>query len=730
MQEKNHPWRVMITAAMLMLTPLSAAMAQTPEDQAIRLQAQEIFRDRETGLIHAVGNVEATYGQRLLLSERLIYDRATETVTAEDKVTLVEPDGTVHFADRLEVTEDLKDGIVHGLRTLLPDDSRFAANGAVRKADVTTEMSKGVYTPCQPCQEEPSTPPLWQIRARKIIHDHEARDIRYHDAVLEFFGVPVFYTPYITQPDPTVKRRSGFLTPRLENSTLLGLVVGTPYYHVVNNHFDFTFEPILVSGHSLAGEITENVDFHVIGKGEARAEFSQGAITIGGSLTKSNLQSRSGMIKKRLRGNIASQGMFDINRDWRWGWNYNHASDQTYLRRYGFSGKNILDQRVFAEGFRGRNYMRIESIGFQDLRPSARSGDIPRSIPTIDYRFVGQPSRKGGFFTLNLNNSNLFRSQQYNSHRLSLGGGWHLPITTRGGQVFSLDMTARGDAYYITDRRTDENIKRRDIFRSRIFPQATLSWRYPFFRPLMNGHIILEPAAAFAAALDNDNPSDIPNEDSLAIEFDDSDLFDPNRFSGYDRVETGQRFDYGILMGIFGPRSGSMQLFLGQSYRLQKQDALSALDGSIQQRSDMVGRFILRTQRYLNIQGRWRLNTGTFKPRLAEVGFSLGPPIARWSGNYLFSDNPALPQQLGDRNEIRLNLSSKLTKNWRVFSGGVRDLNINNGMRALNFGLEYQNDCFRVTTTATRSYTRDRDIEPNTSVIILLSFKNLGEFVI
>ena len=730
MQRKNHPWWVMVMTTMLVLTPLASAIAQTPKDEVIRLQAQEIFRDKETGLIHAIGDVEAAYGQRLLLAKRLIYDRATETVTAEDGVTLVESDGTVHFADRLEVTQDLKDGIVHGLRTLLPDDSRFVANGAVRKADVTTEMSKGVYTPCQPCQENPNNPPLWQIRARKIIHDHEARDIRYHDAVLEFFGVPVFYTPYITQPDSTVKRRSGFLTPRLENSTLLGLVVGTPYYHVVNNHFDFTFEPILVSGRDLVGSTTENVDLHVIGKGEARAEFSRGAMTISGSLTQSNLKSRSGNIKKRLRGNIASRGMFDINRDWRWGWDYNRASDQTYLRRYGFSSENLLDQQVFTEGFRGRNYMRIQSIGFQDLRPSARSGDIPRAIPTIDYRFVGHPSPKGDFFTFNLNNSNLFRSQQYNSHRLSLGGGWHLPITTRGGQVFSLDMTTRGDAYYITDLRTYENMTSKNIFRSRIFPQAALSWRYPFFRPLMNSHIVLEPVAAFLASLDNNNPSDIPNEDSLAVEFDDSDLFDPNRFSGYDRVETGQRFDYGILMGVFGPRGGSIQFFLGQSYRLQKQDALSALDNSIQQRSDMVGRFILQTQRYLNIRGRWRLNTETFKPRLAEVKFSLGPPIAQWTGNYLFSDNPALSRQLGDRNEIALRLDSQMTKNWKFFAGGTRDLNINDGMRRLNFGLEYQNDCFRVTTTATRNYTQDRDIEPNTSVVILLSFKNLGELAI
>ncbi len=728
MRKKGRSCRIMVMAIMLMLIPSTPVQAQ--KNEVIRLQAQEIFRDKETGLIHAVGEVEAAYGQRLLLTKKLTYDQATEILIAEGAVTLLEPDGTVHFYDRLEVTQDLKNGIAQGLRTLLPDDSRFAANGAIRKAGMTTEMSKGVYTPCEPCKENPDSQPLWQIRARKIIHDREERDIRYHDAVLEFFGFPVFYTPYISQPDPTVKRRSGFLTPRLENSSVLGLIVGTPYYQVINDHFDFTFEPIIVSGHSLAENTKNNADFHVIGKGEVRTEFSGGTVTLGGSLTKSDLQSRSGRVAKKLRGDVDFKGNFDINQDWRWGWDYNHVSDQTYLRRYGFSSRNVLDQRVFVEGFRNRNYMRVESIGFQDLRPSAQRGSVPRSLPMIDYSFMGQPSRKGDFFTLNFNTANLLRSQQYNNQRVSLGGGWHMPVTTGGGHVFSLDLTTRGDAYYITDRRANNNAARSDSFRSRVFPQAALNWRYPLFHPLMRSTIILEPAAGFFASPDNDNPSDIPNEDSLAVEFDDSDLFDPNRFSGYDRVETGQRFDYGMLMGILGPRDGSAHLFLGQSYRLQKQDALSVIDGSDKQQSDFVGRFILETQRYLSIRSRWRLKTGTFKPRLAEVGFSLGSPIARWSGNYIFSDNPALPQQLGDRNEITLSLNSQFTQNWKFFTGGTRDLNVNNGMRRLNIGLEYKNDCFRVTTTATRRYTRDRDIKPDTSIIVLLFFDNLGEFSI
>ena len=37
----------------------------------------------------------------------------------------------------------------------------------------------------------------------------------FEDARVEFFGVPLAYVPFMSAPDPTVKRKSGFLFPGL-----------------------------------------------------------------------------------------------------------------------------------------------------------------------------------------------------------------------------------------------------------------------------------------------------------------------------------------------------------------------------------------------------------------------------------------------------------------------------------------------------------------------------------
>ena len=78
-------------------------------------------------------------------------------------------------------------------------------------------MENVVYSPCDVCR---SKDPLWQIKARKVKHDAKNQDVYYNDAFIEVKGVPVFYTPFLSHPDPSVKRRSG-LSPRQSEAPLI-----------------------------------------------------------------------------------------------------------------------------------------------------------------------------------------------------------------------------------------------------------------------------------------------------------------------------------------------------------------------------------------------------------------------------------------------------------------------------------------------------------------------------
>src|SRR3546814_15565151 len=106
----------------------------------------------------------------------------------------------------------------------------IAAASGTRSGGNRTEFNKGVFSPCELCRDDPTRPPLWQLKANEVIHDQETHDVICHDAWMEFFGIPVFYTPYLQHPDPTVDRRSGFLAPTVGTSDFLGYALEVPYF--------------------------------------------------------------------------------------------------------------------------------------------------------------------------------------------------------------------------------------------------------------------------------------------------------------------------------------------------------------------------------------------------------------------------------------------------------------------------------------------------------------------
>src|SRR4029077_15254178 len=106
----------------------------------------------------------------------------------------------------------------------------MAASRAARDKGTYTVMQNGVYTACEPCKDDPKKPPLWQIKGARIIRDDSEKMIYFEDARVEMFGNTVAYMPYFSPPDPTVKRKSGWLMPEISHSSKYGFGVETPYY--------------------------------------------------------------------------------------------------------------------------------------------------------------------------------------------------------------------------------------------------------------------------------------------------------------------------------------------------------------------------------------------------------------------------------------------------------------------------------------------------------------------
>jgi len=241
-------------AAFIVAAQAAPAAAQVPTSRGpagseapVYFKADTLRYDRELGVMVATGHVEFTRNDNTLMADSVSYNEKSDKVSASGHVTLLQPTGEVIFADYVELTGDLREGVLNDLRIRLQDNSRIAANSAKRTGGNRTELSKAVYSPCDLCADKPDRPPLWQIKAKRVIHDEESHDIVYNDATMELYGIPVAFLPYFSHPDPTVDRRSGFLSPNFGSDSELGKIVRVPYYIDIAPDKDATIEPVMTT---------------------------------------------------------------------------------------------------------------------------------------------------------------------------------------------------------------------------------------------------------------------------------------------------------------------------------------------------------------------------------------------------------------------------------------------------------------------------------------------------
>ncbi|MEE8332481.1 MAG: LPS assembly protein LptD [Alphaproteobacteria bacterium] len=677
--------------------------------QEVLFKADSIDHDRQLGVVTARGNVEIVQGERVLRADLVNFNLNADLMTATGNIALMEPGGEVIFADHVELTGDFKTGAVENIRILMSDNARLAAVDGRRIGGNVTELNKAVYSPCRKCLA-PDGAPLWRVKAVKVIHNKAEQLIEYRDAWLEVMGVPVAYTPYLSHPDPAVKRKSGLLVPRYGNDTELGFIIETPYYFNIAPDKDATLHPIFTSkeGPVLAGEY--------------RQRFTNGRLRTDASLTNGSTVGGG----DDTRGHIFGEARFDLNDTWRMGADIQLASDDTYLRRYDFNALDTLTNNVFIEGFRGRNYARAEGFFWRGLRENDDPGITPIVAPLIGYSFVGDPGLYGGRWGVDANLMVLTQKEGNDSRRLSLRTGWELPHIASTGEVWHLFADLRTDAYWVDDVQEPDRTAG-DLssgLTGRIMPTIGLDWRFPFARS--NGSItqIIEPVAGVILSPNGGNPDKIPNEDSQDFEIDDTNLVSHNRFTGLDRIESGQRVYYGMHLSANGA-SGYSDAFIGQSYRLRRDASFASNSGLDENFSDFVGRVNIRPNLPVRLQYRFRIDKDELTARRSEVLATFGPPAFKASLDYAFFGRGSGSGEFNDREELTAVLRSQLTKKWAAYASTRRDLQGGKSL-ANRFGLQYVCDCFTFSIDYIRTFTQDRDIRPSEKIFFRLIFKNLG----
>lgn len=686
-------------------------------DTPFLLSADTITYDDDLGIVTASGAVEINNEDRILLADQVSYNQKQGIVSASGNVSLLEPSGAVVFAEYVEIDDDLKAGVIESLHILLSDESRFAARGGRRYSEDHTELARAVYSPCEICQEDPDKPPLWQIKAARIIHRRDQQEVQYRDAVLEVFGVPVAYTPYFAHADPAVDRKSGFLVPKIGSTSDLGATLQIPYYWNIAPDRDLTFEPLLTykEGAVLAGEY--------------RQAFEQGDFDVYASTTYSKRRNELNQPigDKEIRGHIDARGRFDIDSTWNWGFDVERTTDDTYKKRYRFGDADTLTSDIFIEGIDGRNYAAASAYAFQGLDAEDDSGTTPYVAPLLDYSLM-LDTVENSTLELSANAVSLYRTEGLDTRRISLDSEWRLPFISPLGDVYTLTASLGADGYWLNDFVNPGQVQlgSRNESELRVSPLLAMEWRYPWVRQGESSDQVIEPVVQLIAAPYGGNPSDIPNEDSLALEFDDTNLFSLNRFPGYDRVESGPRANVGFRASAYGSGGGYATLVFGQVYRLRDDDTFATDSGLDDNRSDLVAGLTLAPSPYFDLTHRIRVDNEDFRLQRNEVYVGIGPENLRLVTNYVKLDKDLSVDQTSGREELYNALNWKFLDYWTAYVESRRDLTNNGNQIRTAAGLQYLDECIGFRVDYQRTFTRDRDIEPSQSINFRIVLRNLG----
>ena len=738
----------------------SGTSSQADQNAPIVFRADEVEYDEQLALTVARGHVEISQSGRVLLADTVSYNQRTDTVTASGNVSFSQPTGEIVFADFMELRDAMSEGFAKNVRMLLADRSRLAANTARRTNGNRTELRRGVYSPCDLCKNDPSAPPAWQLKAREIDHDKELQLIEFRDATMEIDGWPVFYSPYISAPDPSVKRASGFLIPSIGGSNTLGANVTIPYYWVLGPDKDLTLTPRFMTQ---AGALL-TADY--------RERFGNGILDALASVNHSNVGSGSSSsnVGEQWRGQINEHSVFDLDETYRTGLDVQRVSDQTFLTRFGFGNPllNAMTSRGYLEGFEERASTDINTYAFQPLLPGIGDSTQPIVLPVANRNWQSQPDALGGRWNLNGNLLDIVREVGTQTRRLSLGSEWNRTFNDGIGGQYNFSAGLRGDGYWINNLSSVSNPDLPSAFFSvdkqpaaaptatnfltgRAFPQVGLVWRYPLVHRGEAMTELIEPIAGGFAGPSSGNRRNIPDEDSLSFSFSDSDLFRRDRLAGYDILDTGQRVDYGTKLGLYDNDGGSYRLLIGQSYRAQPNLFLPPGSGAEKRLSDVVGRVVLSPVSYLDLIYRFRFDASPLADRVQQVGMNAGPQSLRVSGSFIYLPpqlqsevvtNPATGQNVlyGKREQLNFNVTAKLTRYWSL--QGSQTVNLTNSTTFVNgvatpssagaslyasLSAIYQDECMAFIGSVTQSGIRNGDVTPGVSVLFSVVFKNLGE---
>ena len=690
--------RLMLGALVLLANPV---LSWAQERSVLMADTMDVTAN---GVLTASGNVQIIFGQTQLRAALIRFEEGSG-LTIEGPIQLILEDGTTAiFADAAQLDADLRNGILDSARMVLNAQVQLAANRIRRVDGRYTELQNTVASTCLVCAANPV--PLWQIRAKSIIHDQEAKRLYFEDARFEFWGRSIIRLPRISLPDPTARRANGFLVPNLSNSDTLGLKLEVPYFFTLGPSADLTFSPLLSAK-------TRTLKLRY------RRAWRAGRIELNGALSDDDLTTAT-------RAYLFAEGAFGLGRGFALKFDAETTSDPSYLAEYGFSSKNRLDSQVAIERVRADQVIFAELTAFETLRGRelAYADLLPSLLAETRIEQVHDMSGTPAGGTITWQAGAVARWRAANTDvtgrdylGLFAGANWQRGLTLANGLEARAGLGAELRADFVAQDSTYQPAT------TQLIPFGEVELRYPMARLTARGaYQSLTPIVHLAWSDSYGTPP--PFEDGLLAELDQGNLFALSRLPGRDSVETGTRIAAGLIWSRRGPNGLDTRASIGRVWRDVRVVEFTAASGLGGRVSDWVLGAQTNLSEQISVSGNVLLDN-QFALTRADTRVTYRGQELSLSAAHSWSVADPATNRTEPLSQLNLDGGYQFGLNWAGTGSLTYDFQSQEPIEA-GLGMQFKNECLQLDLSLSRRFTGSGNILQNTDVGLKVAILGFG----
>ena len=674
-------------------------------EDTYQINSSDVLYDRNIKQISSnnLTTVNDNKENNFIFENGLIFDTIKEIISSY-KVKVKDKNLNNYFFENSKI--NLKNNEIVGKEILIDFVDDFFGNEnndpvlKGKSVETNKEATKIYKTVFSPCNKENKSCRGWEIQSQLFTHNKTKKIFEYEKSWLKIFNKKIFYMPYFNHPDPSVKRKSGFLTPFYKGSDNLGSSVSVPYFYAISNSEDLTFKPRLYFNNEYI--------LHT----EYREAFENSDLILDFSFNQDKSSSNTHFFGE-VEGKIDEKTNYEIN--------IQNVSNDNYLKIHDIkdytkiiaSDSTLKSFITLDKEIDENTNLKTSTIIYEDLS-KIESDRYQFIFP--DFNFTKEididDNYNGKFDFLSSGFQKIYDTNKYEALINNDFNFNSFDFITSKGLVTDYGLLLKNYNTYSENSSVYENKNDHEIFGTLLIKSEL-----PLKKELDNSNNYLKPIVQ--ARFSPTNGKDISTTNSLILY---DNIFSPNRIGRSDMVEKGSSLTFGIEFEKQNLKNEKiLGMNLGNVIKYKKNEDLPNKSKLDQTRSDIVGNIYYKLDENIEFNYNFSYDRDLDYSNYDAITAKLGTNKLVSTFDYITENH-----ELGNTETIKNDTELKFSDEHSISFYGTKDLK-NDFTQFYKLSYEYQTDCLLASFQYEKKFYRDGNLLPDESLYFLIKFIPFAE---